>query len=551
MEPTEEQEKIINCDGNIVVLAAPGSGKTFVLSEKIKKTLKKEELLDYNGVVALSFTRKASSNLKKRSLAYGLPKKNSFFGTIDSFCLTQIIFPFRYSLLGYPSKELEILNLGDLDSVQKEEINSYIKSQTSLSKILNADLTIFRKLFQEGYIAINSIEYLALRIIFHSKACRRFLKARFKYIFVDEYQDVDEIFHNIFLEMLNLGLRGMVVGDIDQSIYGFANKSSKYLLELISLDQFNTFRLTTNFRSHPSIVEYANKLLRESFKINNKEKRVCFFRVEGDERTIAAFIDRYVNALCKKFEVKNLNDVAILVKNDQTLKLIDSALKTSHRKIVTTELEKDINPRSQLYALLLRYFYNNSLNFQSIIEEFVEYELLSILKRTELNEVKRTIVRIPNTDPSLLVVSFQKISEILFSNLPEGNSKKILLKTLSNPDELSSYRPIANNEIQLMTLHKSKGLEFDVVFHLNLDDWVLPAKKPTGYINKEQDLNLHYVGITRARKFCALLSSTQRTRNGLSISSAPSEFLYRNGLERQRKNFKVDRNLTASSMRAS
>ena len=551
MEPTEEQEKIINCDGNIVVLAAPGSGKTFVLSEKIKKTLKKEELLDYNGVVALSFTRKASSNLKKRSLAYGLPKKNSFFGTIDSFCLTQIIFPFGYSLLGYPSKELEILNLGDLDSVQKEEINSYIKSQTSLSKILNADLTIFRKLFQEGYIAINSIEYLALRIIFHSKACRRFLKARFKYIFVDEYQDVDENFHNIFLEMLNLGLRGMVVGDIDQSIYGFANKSSKYLLELISLDQFNTFRLTTNFRSHPSIVEYANKLLRESFKINNKEKRVCFFRVEGDERTIAAFIDRYVNALCKKFEVKNLNDVAILVKNDQTLKLIDSALKTSHRKIVTTELEKDINPRSQLYALLLRYFYNNSLNFQSIIEEFVEYELLSILKRTELNEVKRTIVRIPNTDPSLLVVSFQKISEILFSNLPEGNSKKILLKTLSNPDELSSYRPIANNEIQLMTLHKSKGLEFDVVFHLNLDDWVLPAKKPTGYINKEQDLNLHYVGITRARKFCALLSSTQRTRNGLSISSAPSEFLYRNGLERQRKNFKVDRNLTASSMRAS
>lgn len=79
--------------------------------KKIKKTLKKEELLDYNGVAALSFTRKASNNLKKRTLAYGLPKKNSFFGTIDSFCLTQIIFPFGYSLLGYPSKELEILNL--------------------------------------------------------------------------------------------------------------------------------------------------------------------------------------------------------------------------------------------------------------------------------------------------------------------------------------------------------------------------------------------------------------------------------------------------------
>lgn len=82
MEPTEEQEKIINCDNNIVVLAAPGSGKTFVLSEKIKKTLKKEELLDYNGVAALSFTRKASNNLKKRTLAYGLPKRIHFLGRL-------------------------------------------------------------------------------------------------------------------------------------------------------------------------------------------------------------------------------------------------------------------------------------------------------------------------------------------------------------------------------------------------------------------------------------------------------------------------------------
>lgn len=69
MEPTEEQEKVINCDGNIVVLAAPGSGKTFVLSEKIKQTLKKEELLDSNGVAALSFTRKASSHLKKKIIS--------------------------------------------------------------------------------------------------------------------------------------------------------------------------------------------------------------------------------------------------------------------------------------------------------------------------------------------------------------------------------------------------------------------------------------------------------------------------------------------------
>lgn len=133
----------------------------------------------------------------------------------------------------------------------------------------------------------------------------------------------------------------------------------------------------------------------------------------------------------------------------------------------------------------------------------------------------------------------------MFSNLPEGNSKQILIDTLSKPEELASYRPIDNNEIQLMTLHKSKGLEFDLVFHLNLDAWILPAKKSTGYINWEQDLNLHYVGITRARKFCALFSGAHRTsKNGSFITSAPSEFLYINGLESFRNNFKVRRDLT-------
>lgn len=79
--------------------------------------------------------------------------------------------------------------------------------------------------------------------------------------------------------MLNLGLRGMVVGDIDQSIYGFANKSSKYLLELTNLDQFNTFRLTTNFRSHSSIVEYANRLLRETSRSIIRKKEFVFLEL--------------------------------------------------------------------------------------------------------------------------------------------------------------------------------------------------------------------------------------------------------------------------------
>jgi len=87
MEPTKPQETIIGHDGNTVVMASPGSGKTFVLSEMIKRQLGKDEMRDYQGVIAISYTRKASAHLKRKALADGAEAKNSFFGTIDSFCL--------------------------------------------------------------------------------------------------------------------------------------------------------------------------------------------------------------------------------------------------------------------------------------------------------------------------------------------------------------------------------------------------------------------------------------------------------------------------------
>ena len=61
-EPTAEQQEIINAQGNIVITARPGSGKTFTIVEKIK--LISESLLDYQGVVAISFTKKASQELQ-------------------------------------------------------------------------------------------------------------------------------------------------------------------------------------------------------------------------------------------------------------------------------------------------------------------------------------------------------------------------------------------------------------------------------------------------------------------------------------------------------
>ena len=94
-----------------------------------------------------------------------------------------------------------------------------------------------------------------------------------------------------------------------------------------------------------------------------------------------------------------------------------------------------------------------------------------------------------------------------------------------------------------MTLHKSKGLEFEVVFHLNMSEWELPGKRIENndfnnpiYTNWEQDLNLHYVGITRAKKECILVRGTKRTNAYNKLKCAKdSEFLSINDLPKLRK----------------
>lgn len=90
-----------------------------------------------------------------------------------------------------------------------------------------------------------------------------------------------------------------------------------------------------------------------------------------------------------------------------------------------------------------------------------------------------------------------------------------------------------------MTLHKSKGLEFDIVFHLDLYEWILPKKEiqdhQSFFSDIVQDINLHYVGITRAKKCCVLCHSTKRTNYKQEQKNGnPSEFLQLKALQSKR-----------------
>ena len=113
---------------------------------------------------------------------------------------------------------------------------------------------------------------------------------------------------------------------------------------------------------------------------------------------------------------------------------------------------------------------------------------------------------------------------------------------MTHKKSLESYKPLNDNEVNLMTLHKSKGLEFDLVFHLNLHEWVIPSKNIINgdfnncyYPSWQQDLDLHYVGITRAKKACYMIVNNRRIGSkGYIVAGRDSEFLTLNGVDKYR-----------------
>ncbi|MGN6645844.1 MAG: UvrD-helicase domain-containing protein, partial [Cytophaga sp.] len=301
MTPSQQQQQIIDYDSNAVIIAAPGSGKTFVVSKKIEGILK--SLKDHEGLIAISYTNKASTELKERSLKNGINSKSSFFGTIDKFFISEIIIPFGKHMFGLPTKDIKVIKIENLEQEEKHNFD-WFNPDLTIDKLLSENIDVLKQHFINGNILLNTVGVLANYIFSNSIACRKYIKAKYRYIFIDEYQDSGNNQHDIFIKINQLGIIGIAVGDLNQSIYEFSGKSSYYLDALTKKTEFQLFNLTKNHRCHSSIINYSNYLLDPNVQLLPIDKsRVCFFRIEGNEVSIAKWIDKFLMSIKTEFSV--------------------------------------------------------------------------------------------------------------------------------------------------------------------------------------------------------------------------------------------------------
>ena len=321
---------------------------------------------------------------------------------------------------------------------------------------------------------------MALHIIKKCSACRAHLKARFKYVFFDEYQDADTYTNGIFHELVGLGLIANAVGDPNQSIFGFAHKVSEYLEGLEAEAGFKAFRLTDNFRCSTPIVNYSNRLLDANCEIiETDEEGVVLITVSGDESSVAEYLTNIISDDCDAWSVTELSHVAILVKNKTTQTYIDNNLELPHRVVASTPLDDDVNPRSRLFAMLLQFYFDKKMPFMTVLDEYADYDLFTKNVKQKLLDLRDKIMAVEEADiADVFPTLFKKVAEIVLPRYQEGSSLNHLQTVLGDKKQIDTYRPLRENEVVIMTLHKAKGLEFDIVYHLNMNEWELPTKLP-------------------------------------------------------------------------
>ncbi|HTF96554.1 MAG TPA: 3'-5' exonuclease [Cellvibrio sp.] len=236
----------------------------------------------------------------------------------------------------------------------------------------------------------------------------------------------------------------------------------------------------------------------------------------------------------KKFEINLYGDVAILVRNNQGLTYLSQNLTIPHRIYADDALAVMNTKATNFFSDLLRYRFDQGFLMNDIVGFSDLEEVLTSKKMKELRERMRAFKK--NSDSSL-INDICSLANICLIEPVTALDLAALAEVVNIPDKLRQYTPSNGEELQVMTLHKSKGLEFEIVFHLDLYDWVFPHRVPGASFNDkvypswEQDLNLHYVGITRAKTACVLVYSKSRLKSDGSVKSGqPSDFLSMPGL---------------------
>ena len=413
----------------------------------------------------------------------------------------------------------------------------------------------------------------------------------FKYILVDEYQDTNHIQSRWLDSLANYHKNLCCVGDDDQSIYSWRGAEIKNFLEFDkTYKNTKIIRLEENYRSTQNILTVASKLI-ENNK-NRVGKNLYTNSIDGELVALECFRNGKDEATGLGDKIENLkkqfslNNIAVLVRaifqtrefEERFLKIglpyrIIGGIKYYERAEIKDcisylrlvyqtkddlAFERIVNmPKRSIGDTTLKqineYAKKNSTNLETSSKKLIELNLIKPKTKVGLNSFLNLLSKWRN-DLSIKKMNHVKLMQIIldesgYSSMLKNKKDlenenrleniKELLSAMKEFDNLESFLEHVSlstaidqdwngEKVNLMTMHGSKGLEFDVVFLPGWEEGLFPHQKSLdekGQDGLEEERRLAYVGITRAKKLAIISFSMNRFYQGDWIDSMASRFL--------------------------
>lgn len=487
---SSKQQEIVGLnDGAFLVLASAGSGKTRVLTERIKRLSESS-----NGkILAITFTNKAASEIRERLGINDKIKKNVFVGTFHSFC--QSILELRFKLLGYSKMphifeddvdRIELIKqaiktvpyfdsiYSDLEPKKKNEytynalqfISTVKREMISAEELAedseNNEYQYLYETYQDILKSNNAIDFddiirLVYELFTNNESVANLYQKSYSYVCIDECQDLNKLQYYLLKSFCGNAIKNvMMVGDPNQAIYGFNGSASSYMQEDFVNDFHATeITLTENYRCSKSVIEASNVLMELDVEaINYVIPGVFEIYQASSENDEAQFVLKKIKELLElkshqDIEGKiDLDKISILGRNKFVFKQIDELLATAgipfYYKSGNTGIKFSSNGM-QIFDLFFRVKINP-------LDKLHQKRLEDILKVSDLNSadvLKSSKFPIASNIKSILDDTSMenihlKINELrtVFenANLEDDEKKLTIFELLEFSNQLTQYK---------------------------------------------------------------------------------------------------------------
>ncbi len=604
----EQEEAITHKGGPLMVLAGPGSGKTLVITYRVKWLIENAGVHP-SDILVITFTRAAAEEMKKRFFLFdGMENAPVTFGTFHSIFFMILRYAYRYTAGNIiredvkrryikemtENMELEIEDENEFLSGIINEI-SYVKGEMmSLSYYHSSNCSdeLFaqiyegyeRRLREENLIDFDDMLVFCYELLKERKDICALWQQKFQHILIDEFQDINKVQYEIVRMLAGKGEHLFIVGDDDQSIYRFRGAKPEIMLGFEKdYPGAKKVILNTNYRCSSEIVDSAEHLISHNTKRFPKNMHAArgskvpiIFRHLKDAGEECTDILKGIRFYHKKGIP--LEDMAVIFRTNTQPRLLVGRLMEYNIPFQMRDVLPNIFDhwiaRNILTYIKLAMGNRDRKLFLQIMNRPKRYISRSMITETQvdlkqlkqqtfgkkwlyekIDKLEMDLCLLRKMEPYAAIQYIRNgigyedymIEYAQFRRMNPDDLEEVLNQIQESAKEYHSFeewfayiesygeelkkqmeagRRQQKSGVTLTTMHSSKGLEYEVVFVMDINEGVNPHKKAVKDADLEEERRLFYVAVTRAKTYLFLYSLKELYQKDAQISRYIGELRY-------------------------